>query len=147
MPQPNCIFCRIVAGEAPSHRVYEDGEVLVFMDIRPVSQGHTLIIPKQHFENLFEATEDAMASVARISVRIANAIRTVFEPDGVFVAQTNGAAAGQTVFHYHLHLIPRWQGGDLQVHGRREATASELAGLAARLRDTLGESESAFSAS
>ncbi len=147
MPQDGCIFCRIVAGDAPAHRVYEDDEVLVFMDIRPVSRGHTLIIPKEHFENLFEATEDAMAAVARTSVRIANAIKAVFEPDGVFVAQTNGAAAGQTVFHYHLHLIPRWHGGNLRLHGRIEATAAELGILARRLRDALGESESADSGS
>ncbi len=147
MPQDGCIFCRIVAGDAPAHRVYEDDEVLVFMDIRPVSEGHTLIIPKQHLENLFEATEDAMAAVARTSVRIANAIKAVFEPDGVFVAQTNGAAAGQTVFHYHLHLIPRWHGGNLQLHGRIEAAAAELGMLAGRVRDALGESESGDSAS
>ncbi len=145
MPGDGCIFCRIAAGEAPSHRVYEDDEVLVFMDIRPVAEGHTLIIPKAHYENLFEATEDAMAAVARISVRIANAIKTVFEPDGVFVAQTNGVAAGQTVFHYHLHLIPRWHGGTPRLHGRIEVTSGELDALAGRLREVLAESESAAS--
>ncbi len=147
MPQDHCIFCRIVADTAPAHRVYEDDEVLVFMDIRPVSGGHTLIIPKEHLENLFEASEDAMAAVARTSVRIANAIKAVFEPDGVFVAQTNGAAAGQTVFHYHLHLIPRWHGGNLQLHGRVEAAAVKLVAQAGRLREALGESESGDSRS
>ena len=115
MPGDGCIFCRIAAGEAPSHRVYEDDEGLACMDIRPGAEGHILIIPKAHYENLFEATEDAMAAVARISVRIANAIKTVFEPDGVFVAQTNGVAAGQTVFHLHLHVLGgrplRWPPG------------------------------------
>jgi histidine triad (HIT) family protein len=135
--ETDCIFCRIVAGEAPSHRVYEDADVLVFMDIRPVSVGHTLIIPKRHFENLFEASEDAMAAVARVSVRIARAIRAVLEPDGVFVAQTNGAAAGQTVFHYHLHLIPRREGGELQIHGRIPVSAGELAALARRIQGAL----------
>ena len=143
MPGDGCIFCRIAAGEAPSHRVYEDDEVLVFMDIRPVAEGHTLIIPKAHYENLFEATEGAMAAVARISVRIANAIKTVFEPDGVFVAQTNGVAAGQTIFHYQLHLIPRWYGGDPRLHGRIDASADELDALTAQLRMALGEVQSA----
>jgi histidine triad (HIT) family protein len=133
-----CIFCRIVAGESPAHRVHEDDSVLVFMDIRPVAEGHTLIIPKAHYENLFEASEEAMAAVARVSVRIANAIRAVLSPDGVFVAQTNGAAAGQTVFHYHLHLIPRWLGGPLQVHGRIAASSDDLAAMASRIRDALG---------
>jgi len=145
MPGDGCIFCRIVAGEAVSQRVYEDDDVLAFMDIRPVAEGHTLIIPKAHYENLFEATEDAMAAVARTSVRIANAIKTVVEPDGVFVAQTNGVAAGQTVFHYHLHLIPRWHGGTPRLHGRIEVTAGELEALAGRLREVLAESESAAS--
>jgi len=134
-----CIFCRIVAGSAPCHRVYEDDEVLVFMDIRPVSPGHTLLIPKRHYANLFESSEDAMAAVARVSVRIANAIRTAIRPDGVFVAQTNGVAAGQTVFHYHLHLIPRWHGSGPQIHGRREAAPDVLAAQAADLRAALGD--------
>lgn len=136
----DCIFCRIVAGDAHSHRVYEDDDVLVFMDLRPVSEGHTLIIPKRHYENLLESSEEAMAAVARVSVRIANAIKTTLAPDGIFVAQTNGVAAGQTVFHYHLHLIPRWQGSGPQVHGRVEANADELARMAARLRVALGDS-------
>lgn len=143
-PEPHladCIFCRIVGGEAPSHRVYEDGDVLVFMDIQPVAEGHTLIIPRSHYENLFEASEDAMAAVARVSVRIARAIREALSPDGVFVAQTNGAAAGQTVFHYHLHLIPRWHGGGLRIHGRREAAADDLARVADRIRAALGGAE------
>ncbi len=133
-----CIFCEIVAGRSPAHRVFEDEEVLVFMDIQPVSEGHTLIIPKVHYENLFEATEDAMAAVARVSVRVARAIRQAFAPDGVFVAQTNGVAAGQTVFHYHLHLIPRWHGSLPQLHGRRTAAPEDLAATASRIAHALG---------
>ena len=129
--KPDCIFCRIVAGEAPSHRVFEDDDVLVFMDIQPVAEGHTLIIPKGHCDDLFEASEDAMAAVARVSVRVARAIREAFAPDGVFVAQTNGEAAGQTVFHYHLHLIPRRYGeAGNPFHGRRLAMVSRVCGSA-----------------
>ena len=134
----SCIFCQIVAGQAPCHRVFEDDDVLAFMDIQPVSEGHTLVIPKVHYENLFEATPDAMAEVARVSVPIARAIRSVLAPDGVFAAQANGAAAGQTVFHYHLHLIPRWQGRGLQLlHGRKAGEPEALAGVAERLREAL----------
>ena len=135
-----CIFCRIVAGDAPCHRVYEDAAVLAFMDIRPVGEGHTLIIPKAHHENLLAASEEAMAAVARTSVRMARAIKSALEPDGIFVAQTNGVAAGQTVFHYHLHLIPRRIGGGFQIHGRTTAPDDQLAALADRIRDSLGES-------
>lgn len=137
--KPDCIFCRIVAGDAPSHRVFEDDEVLVFMDIQPVAAGHTLVIPKRHCDDLFEASEDSMAAVARVSVRIARAIRAALEPDGVFVAQANGAAAGQTVFHYHLHLIPRKHGESRRIfHGRRPEGAEQLAATCARIRAHLG---------
>lgn len=135
-----CIFCRIVRGDAPSHRVFENEQTLVFMDIRPVTRGHTLIITREHFENLFEANPEAMAAVGRLSVRVARAIREVLEPDGVFVAQTNGVAAGQTVFHYHLHLIPRQLGGGMSLHSRTLADEGELAQIAQELRAALERS-------
>ncbi len=142
--QPDCIFCRIVAGEAHSHPVHEDDDVLAFMDIQPVEPGHTLIIPKHHYENLLESTPEAMAAVARVSVPLARALREVFSPDGIFVAQTNGVAAGQTVFHYHLHLIPRWHGSRVQLHGRRLADPEELAAHAVRIRAALRGGEDAI---
>ena len=138
--EDTCIFCRIVRGDAPSHPVFADEKTLVFMDIRPVARGHTLIITREHFENLFEATPEAMAAVASLSVRVARAIREVLEPDGVFVAQTNGVAAGQTVFHYHLHLIPRQLGDVTNLHSRVLADAGELAQIALELGAALERS-------
>jgi len=122
----DCIFCKIVAGEAPGHRVYEDEAVLVFLDIFPVADGHTLVIPKQHATNLLACTGDDLASVVRISQRVAQAQRAVFDPDGIGVFQLNGAAAGQTVFHYHMHLIPRMQGDTLAVHSRTPGDPERL---------------------
>jgi histidine triad (HIT) family protein len=126
----DCIFCRIASGEAPSHKVYEDDEVLAFLDIVPLEEGHTLLIMKEHFENLFEADEDSLASVIRVSRRVAKAIRGVLSPEGVLVVQTNGRAAGQTVFHYHMHLIPRLSGSTRGLHNRRPEDSQKLAELA-----------------
>ena len=129
----DCIFCAIVAGRASAHRVYEDERVLIFMDLFPVAEGHTLIIPKRHAENLLETeVEDLQAAIAQ-SKPLAEAIQREFAPDGIGVYQLNGAAAGQTVFHYHMHLIPRKQGDSLGVHGRRQEDADVLANHAARL--------------
>lgn len=106
----DCVFCRIVAGQIPATRVYEDAQVLAFMDIGEVNPGHVLVALKPHAENLF-ALEDAQAvALARACARVARAIRAAFEPAGLSVYQANGAAAGQTVFHYHVHLVPRHDG-------------------------------------
>jgi len=133
----DCIFCQIVAGASSAHRVFEDDRVLVFMDLFPVSDGHTLLITKPHYENIFEAPPDELAAVASRSHPVAHAIRSVFSPDGLAAVQLNGAAAGQTVFHYHLHLIPRTAGDPPTLHGRVQASPERLARNAAALRDAL----------
>ena len=134
----DCIFCKIVRGEAPSHRVCEDERTLVFMDIFPVTDGHTLVITKDHFENVFEADEDALAAIARTSHRVAAAIKRELAPDGLMVFQLNGAAAGQTVFHYHMHLMPRATGEPLALHTRVPGVPARLAEIASCLARALG---------
>ena len=106
----DCIFCRIIAGEIPSHKVYEDSETLAFLDINPAARGHTLIIPRQHASDLFDVTPDSACAVMRATQRVARIVRSVLQPDGINVLQNNGAASGQAVFHYHVHVIPRWDG-------------------------------------
>jgi len=133
----DCIFCTILRGDAPAHRVYEDEHVIAFMDLFPVAQAHTLIVPREHAENLFESTPEVIAAVGRASIPLARAIRTAFAPDGLGVYQANGAAAGQTVFHYHMHLIPQTHGVPLKLHGREQASAELLAEHAERLRKAL----------
>ena len=105
-----CIFCKIVRGEIPCFKVYEDDRVLAFADINPISEGHTLIIPKRHAENLWEIPEDDLASVHLASRKVAHAIRTALNPTGVAALQLNGKGANQLVMHYHLHLVPRAAG-------------------------------------
>lgn len=128
-----CIFCKIVSGGAPAHRVFEDDRTLVFMDIFPVADGHTLVIPKAHSSNLLDASEPDLEAVIATSRAVAHALREVIAPDGIGVFQLNGAAAGQTVFHYHVHLIPRMRGDSLRVHSRTPGDPARLAEIAAKL--------------
>ena len=103
----DCVFCKIVAGQIPSTRVHEDEHTLAFMDLGQVNPGHVLVAVKKHAANLFELDDIQAAAVARASTKVARAIRDTFKPEGLSVYQANGKAAGQTVFHYHVHLLPR----------------------------------------
>jgi histidine triad (HIT) family protein len=133
----DCIFCQIVRREAPAHVVCEDARTLAFMDIFPVADGHTLIIPKAHCDDIFGADPGDLRAVMDQSREIAHAIGRVLAPDGLGVFQLNGAAAGQTVFHYHMHLIPRNHGAGLQIHGRTPGDPARLAGIAKKLAEAL----------
>jgi histidine triad (HIT) family protein len=136
--EEGCIFCAIVAGEAPACRVAEDEQTLAFLDIFPVSDGHTLVIPKDHAVNVFELEDGPMRATASLTRRVAHAIRAELAPDGLAVFQANGAAAGQTVWHYHVHLIPRRSGDPLTLHGRSRGDDARLRELAAKLGARLG---------
>jgi len=106
----DCIFCKIVKGELPSFKVYEDERVLAFEDINPVTEGHTLVIPKAHAENLWEITDEDLAAVQLASKKVIHAIRSALKPLGVVAVQLNGRPVNQVIMHYHLHLIPRLEG-------------------------------------
>ena len=103
----DCIFCNIVKGKIPCFKIYEDSNVFAFEDINPVADGHTLIIPKRHVQDLWEISDEDLAAVHSASKKIINAIKEVLNPTGVACIQLNGPGAGQEVNHYHLHLIPR----------------------------------------
>jgi histidine triad (HIT) family protein len=132
-----CIFCEIVRGEAPCFKVCEDALTVTFLDVFPVAPGHTLVVTREHFENVFEATPEALSAVASASGRVAKAIREELSPDGLGVFQLNGAAAGQSVFHYHMHLLPRSKGEGLKLHTRARGADRDLREMAARLRAAL----------
>jgi histidine triad (HIT) family protein len=131
--KPDCIFCQIVAGRAPAARVAESEHALAFLDLFPAAEGHALVIPKPHYENLFEADVETLPDVHLLARRVALAMRRALAPDGMMVFQLNGAAAGQTVFHYHAHLLPRSAGSELRIHGRQKADPAKLSELAARI--------------
>ena len=111
----DCVFCRIVAGQIPSTRVHEDEHTLAFMDLGQVNPGHVLVTVKKHAANLYELDDMQAAAVARASTRVARAIREAFAPAGLSVYQANGKAAGQTVFHYHVHLLPRHEADGMEL--------------------------------
>ena len=110
MRDDNCIFCKIANGEIPSATLYEDEDFRVILDLGPATKGHALILPKNHFPNLFEIPEDMDAKAFILAKKIAKKMKDVFGCDGVNIVQNNGVAAGQTVFHFHIHLIPRYEG-------------------------------------
>jgi histidine triad (HIT) family protein len=110
-----CIFCRIVAREIPATLVHEDEDTLAFMDIGQVNPGHVLVTVKKHADNIFALDEAQAAAVFRSAAKVARAIRGAFEPQGLSVYQANGRAAGQTVFHLHLHLVPRYEGDGMAL--------------------------------
>ena len=131
----DCVFCRIVAGQIPSTRVYEDEHAVAFMDIGQVNPGHVLVAVKKHAANLFELDEAQASAVARASRSVALAIRAAFEPEGLSVYQANGKAAGQTVFHYHVHLLPRHAGDGMELTWPVKNPPREtLEGYAQRIR-------------
>jgi histidine triad (HIT) family protein len=133
----NNIFAKILRGEAPAQRVWEDAQTIAILDVMPQSDGHTLVLPKSPAENLFDLDDDGMAAVMRTSRLIARGLKVAFEPDGVLLMQFNGAAAGQTVFHFHMHVVPRYADKALRTHGRGFADAGLLADQATRLRAAL----------
>ncbi|MBA9025263.1 MULTISPECIES: HIT family protein [Bacillaceae] len=108
----DCIFCKIINGDIPSTKVFENEHVLAFLDISQVTKGHTLIIPKIHKENVYELTPDIAKNIFEVVPEIARALKKAFNPIGLNTINNNGEAAGQSVFHYHLHLIPRYGEGD-----------------------------------
>ena len=127
---PSNIFGKILRGEIPAHKVYEDDLALVMMDIFPQSRGHTLIVPKAPSRNLLDADPAALSAVMPLVQKVARAVKQVTRADGVRLAQFNEAPAGQTVFHLHFHVIPIYEGVPLGAHGGGKAEDAELAALA-----------------
>jgi histidine triad (HIT) family protein len=127
---PSNIFGKILRGEIPAHRVYEDDIALVMMDIFPQSRGHTLVIPKAASRNLLDADPAALSAVISVVQKVAKAVQKATGADGIRLAQFNEAPAGQTVFHLHFHVIPVYEGVPLGAHGGGKADDAELAALA-----------------
>ncbi|MCA3556046.1 HIT family protein [Aestuariivirga sp.] len=134
----NNIFAKILRGEVPCHKVYEDEHTLAFMDVMPQADGHTLVIPKMSSRNLLDAEPKALGSLMTSVHKVANAVKQAFGADGMLIQQFNEAAAGQTVFHLHVHVLPRHEGRPLRPHTGRMADHAVLAQHAERIRAALG---------
>ncbi|MGF6550757.1 HIT family protein [Paraburkholderia youngii] len=127
-------FAKILRGELPCIKVAENDQALAFMDLMPQADGHLLVVPKEAVAEIFELSDVALVASARMAQKLAIAVRAALRPDGVFIGQFNGAAAGQTVPHVHFHVIPRWEGQPLKLHAREVADADTLEALAKRIR-------------
>ncbi len=128
MRKDNCIFCKIIAGEIPSHTLYEDEQFRVILDVSPATRGHALILPKQHYANLYELPEDMAADAMRLAKKMMKTMTDKLNCDGFNLVQNNGEAAGQTVFHFHMHLIPRYKDdGEILKNIAGEPDQEELA--------------------
>jgi len=134
----NNVFAQILRGEMPSYPVYEDEKTYAFMDIMPASSGHTLVIPKSESENIFELSPGYVGAVAKTTKLVAAAIKKALRPSGIIITQLNGPDAGQTVFHYHMHIIPVYSEKPMKVHMNKTENKEALELTAIAIKKRLG---------
>ena len=133
--ETDCIFCKILAGEIPCFKLYEDDDSLAFMDINPANEGHALVIPREHGEDVHAISDSAIAATVITAKKVAAAVEKTLQPDGMNLLQCNGPAAGQTVLHFHMHVLPRRDGDDLKLNwGLNPGDMDAIGALAERIR-------------
>ncbi|MBP6914026.1 HIT family protein [Candidatus Parcubacteria bacterium] len=132
----NCIFCKIINNEIPSYKIYEDDLVVAFLDINPLTQGHTLIVPKKHFENIYDIEEEYLKRIIIVSQKISLKMKECLGVEGVNLYQANGLVANQTVFHFHLHVLGRTKGDGLRAieEGSKKASSENLEEIKNKLK-------------
>ncbi|GHC62156.1 HIT family protein [Limoniibacter endophyticus] len=135
--QNDNVFAKILRGEIPAHKLYEDSETLAFMDVMPQGKGHCLVIPKRAARNIFDADQAMLTAVIDTTQKLAIAVKKAFNADGVQIVQFNESASGQTVFHLHFHVIPRFEGVPLKPHTGTMEDPDALSENAARIREAL----------
>ena len=134
----DCIFCKIIKGEIPSTKIYENEDVYAFLDIAPINIGHTLVIPKKHFVNIYETPEDIMLSMMKATKTISKAIKSELNADGINITMNNDLAAGQIIFHSHIHIIPRTTDDGFSLwHGKRPYHEGESKEVASKIIQAL----------
>ena len=125
MKKDDCIFCKLANGDIPTNTLYEDDCVRVIFGAEPAAEGHVLILPKEHFDNIYELDDDTAGHVFKVAKKIATAMNKTLDMDGLNVVQNNGEAAGQTVFHFHMHIIPRHNDDTVNVGWEKHKVSSE----------------------
>ena len=134
---PNNIFAKILRGEIPCVKIYEDAKTLAFMDVMPEAQGHVLVVPKESAENILDLSPEGLAAMMATTQKLAKAVDKALKPDGILLKQYNRAAAGQSIFHVHVHIVPRWDGVPMAPHGKVMVDAATLEPIAAKIRSAL----------
>jgi len=139
MSDPNCIFCKILAGQIPSVQVYEDAQSVAFLDINPIAPGHTLLVPREHYPDLVSTPHEALSALMAAAPKVAKAVLAATGGEGFNFFQFNGRCSGQEVFHLHFHIIPRRPGDAVSFGWRRgKYRDGEMAALGARIREATG---------
>ncbi|HEU4550307.1 MAG TPA: HIT family protein [Rhizomicrobium sp.] len=133
----NNIFARILRGEIPCVKVFEDARTLAFMDVMPEAEGHVLVVPKEDAQDILDLSADGLAAMMATVQRVARAVDKALAPDGILLKQYNRAPAGQSIFHVHFHIVPRWEGVALAPHGKVMVDAATLEPIAAKIRSAL----------
>ncbi len=130
----DCLFCKIIAGEIPCFKLFENDETLAFMDINPANEGHALVIPKEHARDVYVVSDAAITATVKTAKKIAAAIDKTLNPDGLNLLQCNGPAAAQSVFHFHMHVLPRREGDELKLNwGLKPGDMDAIGALAERI--------------
>lgn len=138
MTDPDCIFCKIIAGEIPSIKLYEDDATFAFTDINPANEGHALVIPKEHAANVYEVSDEAISKTIVTAKKVATAIQKTLNPDGLNLLQANGPGAAQSVFHFHIHVLPRFDNDQLKMNwGIKPGDKEAISSLADKIRQNL----------
>ena len=133
----NNIFAKILRGEIPCVKVFEDARTLAFMDVMPEAEGHVLVVPKEDAQDILDLSADGLAAMMATVQRVARAVDKALAPDGILLKQYNRAPAGQSIFHVHFHIVPRWEGVALAPHGKVMVDAATLEPIAAKIRSAL----------
>ena len=130
----NCIFCKIIAGEIPSATVYEDDDVKAILDVNPAARGHVIVLPKKHASDVFSIPDEDLSKAICVAKKVAAALKEAYKCDGVNILQNNGEAAGQTVFHLHIHVIPRFEGDNISVKWKQGEMPADLEVIAGEIK-------------
>jgi histidine triad (HIT) family protein len=133
----NNIFAKILRGEIPCVKVFEDARTLAFMDVMPEAEGHVLVVPKEDAQDILDLSADGLAAMMATVQRVARAVDKALAPDGILLKQYNRAPAGQSIFHVHFHIVPRWEGVTLAPHGKVMVDAARLEPIATKIRSAL----------
>ena len=133
----NNIFAKILRGEIPCVKLYEDAKTLAFMDVMPEADGHVLVVPKEGAQDILDLSAEGLAAMMATTQKIAKAVDRALSPDGILLKQYNRAAAGQSIFHVHFHIVPRWEGVPMAPHGKVMVQPSVLEPIAAKIRSQL----------
>ena len=134
---PNNIFAKILRGEIPCVKLHEDDRTLAFMDVMPEAQGHVLVVPKEAAQDILDLSPEGLAAMMATTQKLAKAVDKALQPDGILLKQYNRAAAGQSIFHVHFHIVPRWEGVPVAPHGKVMVDAATLEPIAAKIRSEL----------